>query len=134
MISLKRVITILAFALLVTACAPKYDDPHTPRATKGSPQAQVKVEEFGDFECPACGGAHPLIKGLQEKYGDRVLWTFYEYPLVSIHPYAFNAALAAECANDQGKFWEYHDKLYENQEKLHNGDLYNYAQELGLDV
>ncbi|OGY92425.1 MAG: hypothetical protein A3B31_03885 [Candidatus Komeilibacteria bacterium RIFCSPLOWO2_01_FULL_53_11] len=101
---------------------------------KGSPQAQVLVEEFADFQCPACGSAAPVLKRLAEQYGDRVQWKYYHFPLVQIHPFAFNAALASECANDQGKFWEYHDMLYSRQTNLSKGDLKGYAEELGLDT
>lgn len=129
---MKRIIGIMLVGLFVTACTPSYTDPKTPRATYGSPQAQVLVEEFADYQCPACGSAYPVLKKLKEKYGERVQWKYYNFPLISIHPYAFNAALAAECANDQGKFWEYHNKLYENQTKLAKSNLYSYAADLGL--
>ncbi len=131
---MKRILAIALAGLILSGCTPSYNDPKTPRATKGSPQAQVVVEEFADYECPACGSAYPLIKALMDKYGNHVLWKFINYPLTSIHPYAFNAALAAECANDQGKFWEYHDKLYENQDHLSKGDLFKYASDLGLNA
>jgi protein-disulfide isomerase len=126
------ILTLVAFA--ISACTPEYQDPGTARATYGSPQAQVVVEEFGDYQCPACGTAYPLMKRLKEKYGQRVLWKYYNYPLISIHPYAFNAALAAECANDQDKFWEMHDLLYENQAKLTKNDLYAYGEQLDLNL
>ncbi len=131
---MKRILALALLGIIVTGCTPKYDDPKPERATKGSPQAQVTVEEFADYQCPACGSAHPMIKKLMEKYGNRVLWKFINYPLTSIHPYAFNAALAAECANDQGKFWEYHDKLFENQANLGKSSLYTYAGDLGMNV
>lgn len=126
--------TIVAGILLLTGCTPQYTDPKAPRPTKGSPQAQVTIEEFADFQCPACGQAYLLVKELQSRFGERVLWKLKHFPLVQIHPYAFNAALAAECANDQGKFWEYHDQLYEHQDKLANSDLYAYADTVGLDA
>jgi protein-disulfide isomerase len=131
---MKRIVNIALLGFLLTACTPAYTDPKTPRATKGSPQAQVVIEEYADYQCPACGKAYPFLKSLQEKYGERVLWKYINFPLTSIHPYAFNAALAAECANDQGKFWEYHDKLYENQANLGKSSLYKYAGDLGLNV
>ena len=131
---MRNIAIAVGIALFVSACTPEYSDPKPPRATHGNPQATVVVEEFADFQCPACGAAYGLVKELTEKFGDTVYWKFYHYPLTSIHPYAFNAALAAECANDQGKFWEYHDKLFENQQKLTSGDLYDYAGQLGLNV
>mgnify|MGYP003393039293 CR=1 FL=1 len=131
---MKKLFGSIAVILVLTGCTPKYDDPHTPRASKGSPSAQIKVEEFGDFQCPACGQAYPVVKRLQAKYDQRVNWQFINFPLTSVHPYAFNAALAAACANDQDKFWEYHDTLYENQDHLSRGDLEKYAGTVGLDV
>ena len=131
---MKKIIVLGALLFAVTACTPNYNDPKPARPTKGSPQAQVVVEEFGDFQCPACGAAYPVLKELQKKYGDRIYWKYFEFPLIDIHPFSFNAAMAAECANDQGKFWEMHDTLYENQTKLTNPDLYGYAAKLGLNA
>lgn len=131
---MKRIATILVGIFLLVGCTPQYTDPHVARPTKGSPQAQVTVEEFADFQCPACGQAYLLVKELQSRFGERVLWKFMEYPLVQIHPYGFNAALSAECANDQGKFWEYYSQLYEHQDKLANADLYSYADAVGLNA
>lgn len=131
---MRRIALLVLLLFVATACTPSYNDPKPPRPTKGNPKAQVTVEEFGDFQCPACGAAYPLFKQLQEKYGERTLWKYYHFPLTQIHPFAFNASLASECANDQGKFWEYHDLLYENQTRLTNGDLNTYAQQLGLKI
>lgn len=129
---MKHLAPILVGVLLLAGCTPQYTDPRAARPVKGNPRAQVTIEEYGDFQCPACGQAYLLVKELQSKFGERVLWKFKQFPLVQIHPYGFNAALAAECANDQGKFWEYHDQLYQNQDKLANADLYRYADVVGL--
>jgi protein-disulfide isomerase len=133
---MKRTLVLITILFAVSACTPKYVDPNPPRATKGSPFAAVTVEEYGDFQCPACGRAAAYIKqsNLHEKYGERVQWKYFHFPLISIHPFAFNAAMAAECANDQGKFWEYHDTLFADQDKLRKSDLDTHAQELGLDT
>lgn len=120
-------------ALVLTGCTPEYTDPNLPRATKGGASAVVVIEEYGDFQCPACGQAWGVVKSLQEEFGDSVQWKYNHFPLSSIHPYAFNAAMASECAHDQGKFWEYHDILFQNQHALERSKLFDYASELGLD-
>lgn len=94
----------------------------------------VLFEEFGDFECPACGAYYPVLKSIKEEYGDKIDFKFVNYPLQTIHPNAFNASLAYEAAKDQGMGEEYHDALYENQEKLEEEDLFAYAEDLGLDM
>jgi len=103
------------------------------RPFKGNPDAKVVVIEYSDFECPACGAAYTPTKNVINEFGDQIRFEFRHFPL-SYHKFAFKAAVAAEAANDQGKFWEYHDKLYENQDKLYKDDLIRYAEELGLDV
>jgi protein-disulfide isomerase len=100
----------------------------------GSRDAKVVIVEFSDFQCPACGAAVPIVKEVVEEYGDKILVVYRHFPIISAHPYALKAAEAAEAAAEQGKFWEYHDKLFENQENLKDGDLKQYAEELGLDM
>ena len=100
----------------------------------GDRDAKVVVVEFSDFQCPACGVAVSIVKEVAEEYGDKILLVFRHFPIISQHPYALKAAEAAEAAAEQGKFWEYHDKLFENQENLKDGDLKQYAEELGLDM
>lgn len=75
-----------------------------------------------------------MVKTLDEKYGYQIRIEFKYFPLVSVHPNAFLAAMAAECANDQGKFWAYHDKLFAHQEGLNKSDLINFAKDTGLDI
>lgn len=82
---------------------------------KGNPAAKVTIVEFSDFECPFCGRAASTVKKILEEYKDEVRIVYKQFPLVSIHKYAQKAAEASLCALDQGKFWEYHDKLFENQ-------------------
>jgi len=87
------------------------DPPHV----RGNPNAPVTLEEFGDFQCPSCGSYYPELKKIETEYGDRLKVIFRELPLVPMHEHALLAAQAAEAAGLQGKFWEMHDKLYENQ-------------------
>ncbi len=100
--------------------------------TKGS--GQIEVIEYSDFQCPACGAAYPEVKNIISQAGDKVKVIYKQFPLTSIHPYAFKAAEASECAADQGKFWEYHDKLFDNQNKLDVVSLKKYAADIGLDT
>lgn len=107
----------------------------------GNKNAKVVIYEYGDFQCPGCGGAHPQLKTIKEKYKDQIAFVFRNLPLTSIHPNALAAATVAGAAAQQGKFWEMHDKLYENQSAWENlsasqrGDVFvDYAQQLGLNV
>lgn len=106
------------------------DDPNM-----GPEDANVTVISFQDFECPYCAKAFPAYRATMERYKDRVRFVFrdHAYP-PSIHPYAESAAMAAECADDQNKFWEFHDKIFLNQEQLSTTNLKVWAAELGLDV
>lgn len=100
---------------------------------KGPIDSKVVFVEFSDFQCPACGAAFPTIKRLSDEYSDRVKFVYKDFPLSTIHPFAQKAAEAAQCALEQLKFWEYHDTLFANQEKLTVTDLKQYAVTLGLD-
>jgi protein-disulfide isomerase len=102
--------------------------------SKGAEQAKVVIIEFSDFQCPFCALVQPTLDRVMEHYGDQVKLIYRHFPLAKTHPYALKAAVAAEAAGNQGKFWEMHDKLYQNQEKLSDNDLRRYAQELGLDM
>lgn len=99
----------------------------------------VTVEEFGDYQCPPCGSLHPVIKTLKGEYGDRIKLVFYHYPLTQVHQHALEAAHAAAAARLQGKFWEMHNLLYEDQSAWSEaGDFRSiaiiYARQIGLDV
>ena len=98
----------------------------------GNEHAPVTLVEYGDFECPNCKQAAPAVKLLLERYTERVRFAFRHFPLEDVHPHALTAAQAAECAGGQGKFWEMHDLLYENQKHLQVQDLAVYAERLGL--
>lgn len=106
------------------------DDP-----TLGSSDARVTVVEFGDFECPACGSLHPILKQVKAQYADQsVRFVYRQFPLTQVHDHAQLAAEASLAAEAQGKFWEYHDLLFENQSNLTREDLERYAEQLGLNV
>ena len=101
---------------------------------QGSADAAVTLLEYGDYECPYCGAAYPIIKEVQARMGERLRFVFRNFPISTSHPHAEQAAEAAEAAAAQGKFWEMHDHLYENQKRLRDEDLRGYAEKLGLDV
>ncbi len=99
---------------------------------KGDKDAKVLIVEYSDFQCPFCAKVQPTVAQIEEEYGEDVALVFRHYPL-SFHPNAVPAALASECAAEQGKFWEYHDILFENQNALTEADLMSYAKTLKLD-
>jgi len=99
----------------------------------GPAAAPVQLVAFSDFQCPYCAQTAPLMKQIAARYGDKVRIVFRDFPL-PIHPQAPKAAEAARCANAQGKFWDYHDRLFVNQQALADGDLKRYAKDLGLDA
>ncbi len=115
--------------------APRYDvaveadDP-----SLGSASALVTLVEFSDFQCPFCARVRPTLMRVKETYGDRVRIVWKDFPLTSIHPQAFKAAEAGQCAQEQGKFWEYHDRLFTNQQALQPESLKKYAADMGLDA
>src|SRR5215212_10689567 len=100
---------------------------------RGPEDAPVTLVKYGDYECPYCGQLHPVLRELRERADAGVRFVFRHFPLDSAHPRARRAALAAEAAASQGRFWEMHDLLYENQDQLGEEDLRRYATELGLD-
>ncbi len=110
-----------------------YQLPAGERPILGNPQATVVVEEFSDFQCPACRAAAPVVKSIVNQYKDQINFVYRHFPLLKIHPRAYDAALASECANDQGKFWQYHDLLFANQPNFKRSQLIEYARQLDLD-
>ena len=100
----------------------------------GPAEAAVTIVEFSDFQCPFCQRAIPVLKELRERYPNDVRVVYRHFPLDSIHPRARPAAEASLCAHDQGKFWPYHDKLFENSAALADDDLRRYATELEIDA
>jgi protein-disulfide isomerase len=101
---------------------------------QGPAGARVTLVEYGDFECPYCGAAYPIVKQVQQRMGDGLRFVFRNFPITTSHPHAAQAAEAAEAASAQGSFWEMHDQLYENQQHLLTTDLHAYAAKLGLDL
>ncbi len=101
---------------------------------QGSADAVVSLVQYGDYECPYCGEAYPIVKQMQARMGERLRFVFRNFPISTSHPHAEQAAEAAEAADAQGRFWEMHDLLYERQKRLTDRDLRAYAEELGLDV
>lgn len=100
-----------------------------------SENALVTVSEYADLQCPACKAAHTLLVGpLVEQYGTQIRYEFHHFPLMSIHRYAMDAAQASECAADQGKFWEFVDIAFENQDSLTPQALDQWGDELDLDA
>ncbi len=101
--------------------------------SQGAPQATVTLVEYGDYECPHCGRAYPIVKEVQERMGPALRFVFRNFPLTESHPHAEHAAEAAEGAAVLGRFWEMHDVLFEHQAALGDRQLIGYAKALGLD-
>jgi protein-disulfide isomerase len=100
----------------------------------GPAKAPATLVEYGDYECPYCGQAHPVVQALIEHLGRRLRFAYRHFPLATVHPHAELAAEAAEAAGAQDKVWEMHDLLFENQQALQPEDLAQYAADLDLDV
>jgi protein-disulfide isomerase len=100
----------------------------------GPAAAPVTLVEYGDYECPHCGMAHPIVTEIRRQLAHDLRFVFRHFPLARLHPHAERAAEAAEAAGAQGRFWEMHDVLYEHQDALEDRDLLAYADALGLDV
>ena len=100
----------------------------------GSPDAAVTMLEYGDFECPYCAMARPVLESIVAEYPDTIRLIYRHFPITTIHPHAFLAAEAAEAAGAQGTFWKLHDMLFTHQQQLEYQDLLRYAQAIGLDV
>ena len=135
-------------ALVVVACAASYEVARGSRGPfsvdapafrrLGPEGAKIQVVEFSDFECPACRIAEPPMREIMRVYDGKVRLTFKHFPLERMHFFARRGAVAAECAGRQGKFWEYHHRLYDHQddwtaEDKVEGKLAAYAKETGLD-
>ncbi|CAM4346581.1 Protein-disulfide isomerase [Pedobacter westerhofensis] len=99
---------------------------------QGNPDAPLVLVEYGDYECIHCRRAYPVIKKLQRHLGDDLCFVFRNFPLGQSHPHAQHAAEASEIADQAGKFWEYHDHLYEHQEALDDASLQAYAEQFGI--
>ena len=100
---------------------------------RGRDDAPVTLVEYGDYECPHCGRAHPIVERVRRRLGDRLRFVYRNFPLGEMHPHAVHAAEAAEEAAAQGSFWEMHDALFEHQNALDDRSLVRHAESLGLD-
>lgn len=112
---------------------PVYLDTNSERPILGDAGASVKVVEFSDLQCPACKAVSNYPDRLINEFGNSVSVEFKHFPL-SFHKYAFDAAMASECANDEGKFWDFLELSFKNQASLSKSDLKSYAKSLGLDM
>lgn len=134
-------VLVVALAVVSALTAKRTHKPLSPAAPefrkKGPRDAKILIVEFSDFQCPACRVAETTLRQLLELYDGKIHFIFKHYPL-RMHPWAKPAALAAECAGRQGKFWEYHDRLYDRQEDWTNAKVENflagYARDLKLDI
>lgn len=117
--------------------APQYGDPaavSNDDNKRGGENAKVVLIEYSDFQCPFCQKHHETMKKIMNDFGNQVEWVFRNFPLKQLHPFANKAALASECAAEQGKFWEYADKLFENQSKFSDTYFGQLATELNLKI
>lgn len=104
-----------------------FDDPSV-----GPRDAKVVIVEFSDFQCPFCGQSAPVIKEILKDYGDKILFVYRDFPVEDLHPQSVLAAMAGECAHEQGKFWEMHDRIFANQANITSANLKTYAIQIGL--
>jgi protein-disulfide isomerase len=102
--------------------------------TRGARNPQLEIVEYGDFQCLYCGAAEPIVEEILEQFGTAVSVTFRNFPLRDTHPEAYHAALAAEAAAKQGKYWEMHDRIFAIQDTLNAQHLIQIASDLGLDM
>jgi protein-disulfide isomerase len=117
------------------AHAPRLAVPVTERDhIRGPVDAALTLVEYGDFECPYCGAAYPVIEDVRLKMGQSLRFVYRHFPLPQVHPHGVQAAEAAEAAGAQRRFWPMHDMLFENQQALDRGSLVLYATRLQLDV
>lgn len=100
----------------------------------GNPNASIVLVEYGDLQCPHCGRAFPMVRQIKEEMKESVKFIFRHFPLTKIHPQAKPAAVATEAASRQNRFWQMHDMIFENQKRLTNTALIEYATALALDL
>ena len=101
---------------------------------QGSTEALVTLVEYGDYECPHCGRAHPIVEEIRQQFGDRLRFVFRNFPLTQVHAHAEAAAEAAEAAGAQGRFWEMHQALFTHQNALDTSHLVQYAGRLRINA
>ncbi len=100
----------------------------------GNSGALLELVEYGDYECPYCGRAYPIVKDILQRMGGEIMFTFRNFPLSKIHPHAFSSAVASEAAGLQYRFWEMHDLIFENQRNLAADNLFRLASSIQLDI
>ena len=100
----------------------------------GPENAPTTLVEYGDFECPHCGRAYPIVKAVRASLGNQLRFVFRNFPISESHPHAEHAAEASEAAAVQDRYWQMHDMLFENQDNLEDAALVAYAERIGLDV
>ncbi len=129
---MKRLLATLSFTVLIVSCVDTTGiSPQSTRTPKGNPQSVVVVTEYADLECPACRAAHTTIAlPLVQKYGNQIRYDFKHFPLRSIHRHTMELSEAAECAADQGKFWEFVDIAFERQPDLTKGAAQEWGEAL----
>jgi protein-disulfide isomerase len=118
--------------VVVLLSPPRVQVAYDPKRLHGNAKAPVMIVEFSDYQCPYCHQVEPTVKAVLAKYGDKVSFSYRDFPLSAIHPYAMGAAEASRCAEEQGKFWEYHDQLFAAS-SLEKNSLIDYARNLKLD-
>jgi protein-disulfide isomerase len=100
--------------------------------SQGTAKAAIEIVEYGDFECPDCGDAHQTVKKIEQVFGNQIRFVFRNFPLTDIHPYAMAAAMAAEAAGLQHKYWEMHNLIFQNQDRLSEDIFIQLANSIGL--
>jgi protein-disulfide isomerase len=132
-----RMTTREVYEMQMTQWAPSLAVPVSPQRDhiRGPDNAPAVLLEYGDYQCPYCGAAHPIVNAVRQEMGNDLQFVFRHFPLITVHPLAEPAAEAAEAAGAQGKFWEMHDMLYENQDQLDSpASLLQLATAIGLDT
>jgi protein-disulfide isomerase len=118
--------------VVVLLSPPRAEVGYDPARVRGNPKAKVMIVEFSDFQCPYCGQVEATLQSVLAKYPDSVALAYRDMPMSKIHPFARQAAEAARCAGEQGKFWEYHDLLFADQSRLNQDGLMDKARTLKL--
>ncbi|HLD88750.1 MAG TPA: DsbA family protein [Candidatus Nanoarchaeia archaeon] len=125
------IILMVAYFVFKFVSAPKYPDIYTPKDILGNKTGKVVIVEFSDLQCPACARAHPVLKQIYREHINDISIEFYHYPL-PIHEFGALAAEGTECANDQGKFWDFVEMAYANQKDLSKKSLKRIAEQIEL--
>lgn len=126
-------IAVIAGAAVLLAEKPAYPDIANPQPAKGNLEAKVIVQEFSDYQCPACIATEPYVEAIFQEFKDQIKFEYKQFPLTQIHNFALTASESSFCAQDSGKFWEYHNLLFKANGKLGNDSLVSLAKSLGID-